>query len=302
MKLKTIISTFLLTLSPSTIFAQKTVEASANIFTIKSGDCTMTVDGDRGGKVISLKCGEAELIAQHKEKTERMRFENPNDYGSTFWPSPQSNWNWPPIATYDSKPYKATKNANSVTLVSGEDEKYPYVFTKTYTPLGKGTYEITYNIKNIGGSDTKVAPWEITRVPGGGQFFFDAPSVRPITEMTYTTEIGWQWVKYIAKERTNRKIFADSKGWLAYSDNGLLFVKQFPDIEEGKAAPGEDEFELYFNMGNTYTEIENQGAYVLLHPGESTEWKVRWTLVAVDKSSDKTTLKAITEKILAAKR
>ncbi len=291
--------TSLLLLLTTNAFAQKTVTANGNTYTITSGNCTMLVDGDRGGKVISLKCGDAELIAQHKAKTEQMRFENPNDFGSTFWPSPQSNWNWPPIATYDSKPYKATTTTGgSVTLTSAEDEKYPYVFTKTFKPLGKGTFEINYSIKNIGGSDVKVAPWEITRVPGGGIFFFEAPEVRPLTEMTYTTEMGWQWVKYISKERVNRKIFADSKGWLAYADNGLLFVKQFPDIATGKAAPGEDEFELYFNMGNTYTEIENQGEYTLLHPGDSLNWRVLWTLVAVDKNADKTTLKSLTEKIM----
>ena len=47
-----------------------------------------------------------------------MRWENPNDFGSTFWPAPQSEWNWPPIATYDSKPYTAVVQGNSVKLTA----------------------------------------------------------------------------------------------------------------------------------------------------------------------------------------
>lgn len=278
--------------------AQKAITQDGNTFTIQSGKCTMVIDGQKGSKVISLKCGDQELISQHKPRTEHMRFENPNDFGSTFWPSPQSEWNWPPIATYDSAPYSATCGKEELTLTSNTDAKYPYVFVKTFKPLGKGDFLITYTIKNVSSQDVKVAPWEITRVPSGGYLFFDAPAIEPATEMTYTSEIGLQWIKFIAKERQNRKIFADAKGWLAFANDGLFFVKQFENITSADAAPGEEEVEIYFNAGNTYTEIENQGKYVNLKPQESTSWQVKWTLQNVDKNANKTTLKTAVQDIL----
>lgn len=288
----------ILALAATSAFAQKTVVKNDNNYTITSGKCVMTVDSEHGGKVISLKCDGKELLAQHQQKSEHVRFENPNDFGSTFWPSPQYEWNWPPIATYDNKPYSAKQDKSSLTLVSGEDEKYPYVFEKVFKPLGKGSFEITYNIKNIGGSEVKVGPWEITRVPSGGYIFFDAPALRPLTEISYTTEMGIQWMQYQPKERQNRKIFADAKGWLAFANDGLLFVKQFPDIASSEAAPEEEEVEIYHNMGKTYTEIENQGAYATLQPGESTSWKVKWTLQSVDANASKTELKTAVEQIM----
>ena len=138
-------------------------------------------------------------------------------------------------------------------------------------------------------------------MPSGGFIYFDAPAIRPATEMTYTSEMNWQWIQFIAKERQNRKIFADAKGWLAFANDGLLFVKQFPDITTTNAAPDEDEVEIYFNRGNTYTEIENQGAYITLQPNEQTTWTVRWTLQQIDKKATKTELKTATETILKNK-
>lgn len=286
-------------------FAQKTVNQDGQLYTIQSDNCVMTVDANNGGKVISLKCDGKELIAQHAKSQGQdpsqgqrpMRWENPNDFGSTFWPAPQSEWNWPPIATYDSKPYAAVLSKTSVTLTSDKDAKYPYVFTKNYTPLGKGAFQIEYVIENAGDKEVKVAPWEITRVPSGGFIFCDAPEIYPATEMTYTTEMGWQWIQFIAK-RQNRKTFADCKGWLAFANDGLLFVKQFPDITSQEAAPGEEDFEIYFNQGQTYTEIENQGKYATLAPGEKTSWTVKWTVKSVDPKATKTELKAITEAII----
>ncbi len=287
-------------------YAQKTVNQDGQLYTIQSDNCVMTVDAYNGGKVISLKCDGKELIAQHAKNTAPLsgesegsfrRWENPNDFGSTFWPAPQSTWNWPPIATYDSKPYTASMEKSSVRLTSDKDAKYPYVFTKNYTPLGKGIFQIEYVIANAGNEEVKVAPWEITRVPSGGFIFCEAPEIYPATEMTYTTEMGWQWIQFIAKPQ-NRKTFADCKGWLAFANDGLLFVKQFPDITSQEAAPGEEDFEIYFNPGQTFTEIENQGKYVTLQPGEKTSWTVKWTVKSISKEATKSELKALTEAII----
>ena len=69
---------------------------------------------------------------------------------------------------------------------------------------------------------------------------------------------------------------ADGKGWLAYLNNGLLLLKKFDDLSPTQPAPGEAEIQVYVNRGKTYIELESQGAYTNLAPGESLTWTVRW--------------------------
>jgi len=58
-------------------------------------------------------------------------------------------------------------------------------------------------------------------------------------------------------------------------------VKRFPKIARSAQAPGEAEIELYADAGHTYVEIEQQGAYVLLPPRQSTSWEVTWRLASL---------------------
>jgi hypothetical protein len=75
---------------------------------------------------------------------------------------------------------------------------------------------------------------------------------------------------------------ADGKGWLAYTAKGLLLVKRFDDLSPEQPAPGEAEIQIYVNRGRTYIELESQGAYQQLQPGESLSWTVRWYLLPYD--------------------
>jgi hypothetical protein len=131
-----------------------------------------------------------------------------------------------------------------------------------------------------------VAPWEITRVVNNdGLIFFDAPidSIWPTDLMTFTQSDGAAWYK-TDEASQNRKVNANASGWLAYCADGLLLVKQFPDLKPGEAAPGEAEVQVYVNQGKTYIELESQGAYTLLQPGEQLKWTVRWYLIPTSDS------------------
>ena len=75
-------------LSTTTAQAQNDDE----LYQLKTGDMTMTVNISKGGKILSLKHKDDEVISQS-------RF--PESFGSTFWTSPQKEWNWPPVPEYD---------------------------------------------------------------------------------------------------------------------------------------------------------------------------------------------------------
>jgi len=65
-------------------------------------------------------------------------------------------------------------------------------------------------------------------------------------------------------------------GFLAHTARGLIYIKSFTDVPPELRAPGEAEIEIYAN--NRYVEVEVQGPYSVIDPGESVSWTVRWYL------------------------
>jgi len=287
----------------TSLFAVAALTAGAqnsDCFVLTNGDASMTIDIQQGGKVLSLKHGEQEVLSQLKR---------PEWFGSTFWTSPQQEWNWPPVREFDKQPYTVEcREPNHLSIVSPVSQRlgglrvgkdFTVISPSSSLPLGEGREEagkvqarlkgasaflITYTIKNEGSQPRSVAPWEITRVVNHGEadgiIFFDAPvdSIWPVGLMTFTSAYRASWYKTDAAPQ-NRKVNADGRGWLAYCADGLLLVKQFQDLKAGEAAPGEAEIQVYVNQGETYIELENQGPYTLLQPGEQLSWSVRWYLL-----------------------
>ena len=244
-------------------------------YSISNGDVTLTVDAARGAKILSFQYQGKEVLSQNQR---------PNAFGSTFWTSPQAEWNWPPVPEYDSRPYTAAQRNGALILTGQTSEKYKYHITKEFkADPADGAIVVTYSITNDAAVERSVAPWEISRVDNGGVIFFDAPSesITPQGLMPFTFEHGATWYQ-CDEARANRKINADGNGWYAYANNGLLFVKRFPDIAPTQPAPKEAEIQVYVNVGKTYIELEAQGAYTSLKPGESLSWTARWYLLPQD--------------------
>jgi hypothetical protein len=180
--------------------------------------------------------------------------------------------------------YVASIRNNVLKLVSQQDPKLGYVFTKEISTDPKNlSFKIKYTITNQSTQTQRVAPWEISRVFPKGLTFYptgtSAPSgpLAPFTEnIANITWFDYQDSKIPAQDL---KLFADgAEGWLAQVHAGILLVKQFPDVPAGKAAPTEGEIEIYSARRKNYIEIEQQGIYTELIPGASTTWEVTWYL------------------------
>ena len=243
-------------------------------YVLKCGNMTMTIDAEKGGKILSFKYGDQEVISQLKW---------PESFGSTFWTSPQKEWYWPPVPEYDKKPYAVEEKDGVLTMTSEVNEKLQYRISKAFAVDEQNqAIAITYSIRNESNEVRKVAPWEITRVQNeGGLIFFEAPvdSIWPAGLMNFK---GANGISYYEPDKANenRKVNVDGKGWLAYlnQEKGLLLVKQFEDLDKSQPAPDEAEIHVYVNRGKTYIEVESQGAYTTLQPGEALNWTVRWYL------------------------
>ena len=247
------------------------------LYFINVGNLHMTIS-ENGGKILSLKYDETEVISQ-------LRW--PESFGSTFWTSPQREWNWPPVSEFDKQPYTVEQNDDAIVMTSQPSSRLGLQVSKKFTTdEQRKAIVITYSIKNVTDSIRSVAPWEITRVPNSGLIFFDASkeSITPANLLPFQFAHDAAWYQADATNE-NRKINADGKGWLAYANNGLLLVKQFTDLDASQPAPGEAEVQVYVNRGTTYIELESQGAYTALNPGQQLSWTVCWYLLTCDTES-----------------
>ena len=252
---------------------------------VKVGDVTMIVNPAKGAKIMSLKYKDKEVISQS-------RF--PESFGSTFWTSPQKEWNWPPVQEFDKGAYQVEEHDNRLVMTSEVSPKLKYRICKAFAVDEKdNAIVVTYSIINESDETRQVAPWEVTRVENnGGVIFFDAPldGITPAGLMDFRAAHGAVWYQP-DETNENRKINADGKGWYGYCNNGLLLLKKFDDLNpepspshlltSSAPAPGEAEIQVYVNRGKAHIELECQGAYTTLKPHEQLSWTVRWYLLPV---------------------
>lgn len=303
MKTKLFASAFMMAVVSGVASAQSVSPSSEEgKYVITAGNAVMTVNAKEGGKVTSYKLDDVEMLSQLRMQ---------NQYGSTFWTSPQTEWNWPPVNEFDRAAYEVSLEDNVLTLTSQQARKLPYIIEKKFMPAKNGKLiRVVYTIRNMGGETRKVAPWEISRVISdeNGLIFFDAP-VEQIEAaqgelIPFKGEAGASWYNF-EQTRANRKINSDGKGWLGYAANGMLMIKKFADIAQGEPAPGEAEIQVYVNSGKSYIELESQGAYSEVAAGESLSWTVDWYLLPLDAAKavpSATLLKTVNKTIKASKK
>jgi len=234
-------------------------------------ECT----AEEGGLITKFMLNDKHLISQ---------LTGSHQYGSTFWPSPQT-WGWPPASSMPNlatTPYQATVDANSHTIVleSAVQHTVGLQFIKQFSPdLVNMAINLRYTIRNTSDSEVSVAPWEVTRVTPGGVTFF--PTGHKVFQNNLATReaIGMTWfLQPIQGGSGSSKLFADgSDGWIAHATDDMVFIKTFADLPASARAPNEGEIEIYAD-GSVYQEIENQGAYATIPAGGETHWDLKWFL------------------------
>lgn len=247
-----------------------------NLFQLICGGARMEIDGNMGARIVSFEMDGIELLGT--------RNIHPAMYGSTLWLSPEGKWRGQGIL--DNGPYTALKSTGScLRLISLNDTTRGFSFEKEFRIHKRSkSFSIKYKIVNISGSSQEVAPWEVTRVPTGGLAFIPkgnpqnnptANKMYPMPKIQDYMEIIWY--PYDTSKIAPQKLFmGGGEGWMAYVCKDLIFIKKIPIVEAGKTAPDEDNIEIYVNKQKTYMELENQGEYKKLKPGQGLTYEVRW--------------------------
>lgn len=249
-------------------------ELENRTYLITSGANCLTMDPETGGRIVSFKSDDFEFLSGKDV--------HPENYGSTFWPSPQSIWNWPPPEALDNCPYSASKKEGTVIMESKTDTHTGFQFIKEFKAGENGAFNITYKMQNAADVILYAAPWEITRVKKGGLFFFpigeNAMRPKQFDLARYNINGGIAWYKDDLLRPNNYQLnIADGlEGWMAYAINNKLFVKKFQDVLPECQAPGEAEILFYVSPEADYIEIEVQGKYEPVMPQASISWEMTW--------------------------
>ena len=75
---------FIATLLACLVLTAGAQENDEQLVTLKNGEVTMTIDVAKGGKILSFRYQDKEMLSQSRW---------PESFGSTFWTSPQKEWN-----------------------------------------------------------------------------------------------------------------------------------------------------------------------------------------------------------------
>lgn len=241
---------------------------------VELGELGLEVDAVDGGRIVDFSLSGRNILATMTE--------SPLAYGSSFWPSPQKDWDWPPPPELDAMPWEVAIEGRDLVLRSGTNAALGLSAVQRITLLeGAPVARIDLTLENQGATPRAVAGWQNTRMRPGGLTFFPmagealAPSAFPLEPRD-----GVAWFEHDAKaERRQGKVFADGEeGWLAHVDGDVLFVKVFPPVPRDRQAPGEAEVELYVDPRGAFVEIEQQGPYETIAPGGSMAWRCHWLL------------------------
>ncbi|HEY7371275.1 MAG TPA: DUF4380 domain-containing protein [Polyangia bacterium] len=235
-------------------------------------DVRVEIDAATGARVTALRLGGRELLSGPAADA--------GNYGSTFWPSPQSAWGWPPVSEIDHGPYRAEVEPAAIVMRGATSPTLGVAVEKRFAAdAGRGAVIFDFAIENRGGAPTRLAPWQITRVPPGGLTLFPTGTGSfPPSNLAVREALGVTWYAFDAAAVTDhQKLFADGReGWLAHVDGDALLVKTFAIVPRAAQAPGEAQIEIYATPAHTYVEVEAQGAYETIAPGAALAWRVVW--------------------------
>jgi hypothetical protein len=267
---------------------------SAGNWSFSFGRYRFVVAGARGARVIEFSIDGTNLL-------------DPTN-GSTFWPSPQQAYPWPPPTEIDSAAYVAKADATSLRLTSKIAKSVALSVQKRFwVSAASGVVSLEYQLINESTLSASWAPWEVTRVRAGGYTFAPrGPGNRtinqdfPLLPLTLLPPApaanGIEWLNYPSLTLTQANYineFDGAEGWLAHANRfgknllPLLFVKSFADAPDEGLPTNQAEIQLWTSgtANPKLIEVEQQGAQQELAPGAALSWTVHWSACELPSSS-----------------
>jgi hypothetical protein len=266
-----------------------------NCYKLSNGQAEVVVTTDIGPRVMryALSGGENILGELPGSMAEKDKNTWQSWGGHRLWIAPEGR---PKSYGPDNSPIAHTVSGSTIHLEQPVEPgtHIQKAIDVTLDATGSGV-TLRHTLTNRGTKPFELAPWALTVMnPGGTAIIPQEPyqshdtallPARPIVLWHYTDladsrfKIGPKFLRLStdAGKEPPQKIGAGNKqGWVAYSRNGLLFLKKAA-YQEGKPYPDFGcNFEVY-TAGN-FMEVESLGSLSTLAPGQSATHTEQWTL------------------------
>ncbi|MGE5673955.1 MAG: hypothetical protein ACM3XM_08700 [Mycobacterium leprae] len=217
--------------------------------------------------------------------------------GHRFWYAPED-----PVLTYypDNRPV-AVETTPDGAVVTQEAESNTGIQKSIRFLLAadKAAVEVEHRLTNTGSQEWELAPWAMSVMAPGGEALLPHPPYTPhpegllpnrtLTLWPYTEmdDARFTWGKRLTRVRQESAAPRQTKigltvptGWVAYHNNGHLFLKRFTH-QTGATYPD------FGCSAEVYTdprmlELETLAPMVRLGPGETVTHTERWSLHRLD--------------------
>ncbi len=249
-------------------------EEREHAYELKTELISIRIAPDTGGRIASFSYQGKEILSQIRDEDNFL-------WGSTIWPAPQSAWNWPPPKVLDQGQYTlVSKSKKSLVFDSPKDAYRGLQLRKEFSIAGPNAIDIKYTFTNHSDTVTSAGIWEISRIPYEGISTWKTGTIKAHEYSGLTQGDSLSHFQFSDHEEPGKIFIESNGGWVEYRYNGLLFTKEFDIIAAEKVAPEQAPIEIYFDPPRGFAEIEQHAAYIAIAPGESSSFKVRWTLEA----------------------
>ncbi|HEX7476501.1 MAG TPA: hypothetical protein VF331_01715, partial [Polyangiales bacterium] len=139
-------------------------EQSGALYRFAFDGIVFEVDPRIGARIVTFSLGGKNILTGPSA--------NPDNFGSTYWPSPQSVWNWPPPPEIDKLAYAARIEGDTLVLDGMVHAALNLSVTKRFrVDPAHGQMVLEFALNNTGNAAATWAPWAISRVAPGGLTF-----------------------------------------------------------------------------------------------------------------------------------
>lgn len=214
--------------------------------------------------------------------------------GDKAWPSPQSDWGWPPPSGFDGRPYQTTATNGAATLASQVDPTYQI---RVVRKIELGFDEPVMRIKTIfqrTGATTwtnkQLGTWVITQMqdPVGCYVPLAAPSIFTNGYHQLVSAMPSQFLSTNGLLSFTRDLAAahklgfdaDSLAWVGTNFSLRIDAPRVAGSTPSAYPDGGCNTEVYTNPGTNaaYVELECLGPFYRLGVGEQAEFSTSYTL------------------------
>ena len=250
---------------------------SGNLWSLSFGEVSFVVDANQGANVTTFSLGGHNVLAD----------------GSHFRASPQKTWSWPPPPEITSLAYSPSRNGNVMVMEGQASQKWGLKARKRYSgqcdPSGGDPRvhpdQYRHRDRQLGSLGGESAPGYWPYLLPRGEYH--PGQARELWAGPPAHNNGWDLLARLStseaplRRRRQYQLHCGAgrrEGWAAHVESGLLFLKSFEDVPVSQLAPDEGEVQLWTDSTHALMEMENEGAYLPLAPGQSIVWTMRWYL------------------------